>query len=198
MMMKKRHCKGMTLVEILITVGLFAAVSLAIYRSLDGGIRVWKKSQELVCEEGIALFFERLTADIRNAREYSLIMPEGGETKFAFSTTVVTAQDQILASRENIRQIGKVEYYFDITAHTIYRRQANYGQAVNKKFQDPMSIVNGLDSLHFKYFYLSEGKETQTQQVSSVLPYALEAEVKFTDRYGPRSLKKLILIPVKM
>ncbi|MBF0484433.1 MAG: prepilin-type N-terminal cleavage/methylation domain-containing protein [Candidatus Omnitrophica bacterium] len=189
---------GMTLVEILITVSLFAAVSLAIYRSLDGGIRVWKKSQQLVIEENIAIFFDKFTSDLRNAFEYSLIEAKGTENSLLFPALVYTPQDQALGKDAYVRQIGSIEYYFDAGERAVYRRQFNYSQAVKNKMVDAKKVLSGIDEMNLKYFFMSEKKGIDSRNFSAVLPYGLEVEIKFTDMYGARSLNKIIFIPKKI
>ena len=190
--------KAMTLMEILIVASLISVISIAVYNALSNGLKIWNKHKSLVIEEDILIFFDKLTHDARNSFIYSKILYEGTEFSFACPTMVsVKADPQSgLDAEEYVTQIGKVDYYFDLTDRSIYLKKANYGQAVKGEYQDPQRLVTSVDDVRFKYIYLTDEGELTQPNIADIIPAAIEVEVQFTDRFGKRSLTKIIDIPV--
>ena len=190
--------KGMTLMEILIVMSLLALVSLAIYHSLSNGIRVWERNRELVVEEDVVIFFDKLTQDLRNTYFYSKINFKGDEFRFSFPTIVYTPADKRsnIPEGEFIEQMGRVEYYYDFNDNTLYRRQANYSQALNERFGRPRALVTSVDRIKFRYHYITDEEEIYTPEILDVLPSGVEVEVEFSDNQGQKMMRKFVDIPI--
>jgi len=196
---KKRLC-AMTLMEVLIVVSLVSAVCLAIYSSLANGIKVWERSQKLIIEEDIAIFFEKINRDLQNVYQYSLIDFKGNNRNFSFPTMIKFLPDKRsqFNDQQFIEQMGKVEYYFDGISRNLYKRQASYGQALNQKFGDPRVIISNIDDIIFKYVYVTEAGEFFSDQILEVLPMGVVVEVHFLDDEEKRVLRKIMDIPVNI
>ena len=184
--------------EMLIVVSLLSLIGLALYKSLANGIKVWERSQRLVKEEDVALFFEKLTQDLRNTYLYSRIKFEGNELGFSFPAYVKTLADARGHSPrgEYIEQMGRVEYAFDPNKDIIYKRQANYGQALDNHYQPEQVLVRSVERVKFNYFYWTKKEELYSQDVLDVPPSGVEVELEFSDKLGRRSMRKFIEIPV--
>ena len=59
--------EGLTLIEILLVLSLVSIISIALYKALRNGLQVWERSRYLVVEEDIAIFFDKITQDIKNS-----------------------------------------------------------------------------------------------------------------------------------
>ena len=190
--------KAMTLIEILIVTSLIAIISVAIYGCLSSGIRVWNEANRLVVEEDIAIFFDKISKDLRNVYSYSRIKPHGGMFKFSFPAIVYTRVDKGLGHSDNtyVDQLGKVEYYFDPISDSVYRRQANYSQAISEKYSKGSKIVGSVESLKFRYFVLTPEGEIAKNEILDYIPSAVEVVVVFKDSRGERSMRKFIDIPI--
>ena len=188
----------MTLMEVLIVASLISLISVAIYKSLDSGLKIWERNRHILVEEDILIFFEKLSRDIRNSFIYSKILYEGTETKFSCPVLVpVLTEDPGRGQQsEYVDQIGKVEYYFDLNYRNIYSRKADYGQALKGDYDTAQLLVKGVDHLKFKYLYLTQDGELSQADISDVIPSAIELEVKFTDRFGSRTLQRTISLPI--
>lgn len=188
----------MTLVEILLAVALTTLAGVSIYHSLSMGINVWKRSQQLDTEEDIAIFFEKLSADLYNSFLFTQIKFEGNEFRLAFPTMVYTPADRALNLGEDqyVDQIGKVEYYYDVGQDKIYRREANYSQAVRERYNEPRLIASSVSNVKFRYYFMTETGELSSTEILDVLPTGIEIEVEFSDQRGKRTMKKFIDIPV--
>lgn len=181
---------GMTLIEILIVVSIMSMVSVAIYASLSNGLKVWKRHHELVVEEDIVIFFEKLTQDLRNAFEFSQFEIEGQEQKFSFPTIV-----QIQMDDEMIQQIGKVEYYFDLLDRSMYRREAQYGQALQEQYGMPVKLIANIQQFMIRFYYITEDGESVFSSPEQGLPAGIEIEFKFISKGKERSMRRYIDIP---
>ncbi|OGX54722.1 MAG: hypothetical protein A2306_11275 [Omnitrophica WOR_2 bacterium RIFOXYB2_FULL_38_16] len=189
---------AMTLIEILIVTSLIAVISVAIYSCLSSGIRVWQESNRLVVEEDIAMFFDKISKDLRNVYSYSRIKPQGDVFRFSFPAIVYTKADKGSGHPEGsyVDQLGKVEYYFDPISDSIYRRQANYSQAVSEQYSRESKIVGSVERLKFTYFVLTPEGEITKNEILDYIPSAIEVLVVFKDSRGERSMRKFIDIPI--
>ncbi len=190
--------RGMTLMEILIVVSLMSMLSLAIYKSLTNGLRVWERSNQMVVEEDILVFFDKMARDVKNAYRHSLVLFEGGMMTFAFPSVVSILPDVQSGLPEDVfvEQLGKVEYYYDTLHKTINRRQAGYGQALQRQFSPPRIMAQSVDRVRFLYYYLADQNELVSEKVLDTMPNGVEVIVKFSDAKGTRELKKYISIPI--
>lgn len=190
--------QGMTLMEVLIVISLISMISVAIYGALSNGINVWEKSNQLVVEEDVAIFFDKIAVDLHNAFLYSKIQFEGNEFRFSFPTVVYTQADSMsgISQDKYVYQIGEVEYYFNLLDKNIYRRQANYSQALSEQFGPPQLLVNSVERLNFRYFYITDEGELLTDSVFEVLPAGIEIEVEFMDSEQNKIMRKIIDVPV--
>src|SRR5437773_11479335 len=105
--------KSFTLVEMLLVTSLMAVIGLALFQSLANGLKVWNISTQHAMEDDAAIFFEKISGDVRDAMDYSLIKFDGSKNKISFPTIVRTLSDPRLSPQPDyISQIGKVEYEF--------------------------------------------------------------------------------------
>lgn len=189
---------GLTFVEVLLAAALTTIVGFMIYQSLSLGIDVWQRSQQISIEEDVMLFLDRLSFDLHNSFLFSQIKFEGNEFHIAFPTIVYTPADRRLNLGEDVyvEQVGKVEYYYDLGSDTVYRRQANYSQAVRERYGEPQQLVAGVENLRFRFYFLTERDELSSSEILDVLPTGVEVTVQFLDAKGSRSMSKFIDIPV--
>ena len=190
--------KAMTLAEILIVVSLISIVSIAIYNALVNGLKVWDRSRTLLQEEDVAVFFEKISEDLRNSFTYSLIPVQGNEFRFTFPTRVRTTVDQRRRGQdeEYADEIGQVEYYYDLQTDTLFKRSAVYGQAVNYQFGEPKKILTSISDFRFQYIYLTEKEALNSSDVLDILPSSVEITVKFVERGKERILTKIVDLPL--
>lgn len=204
MFLLRKQCKtrsqGMTLVEILLVVVLSSMLSIAAYNLLLSGLRIWERAQRLVVEEDVVIFFDKITKDLQNTFYYSRIIATGNEQRFAFPSRVTTLADKKrgLSQGAYVEQIGQVEYYFDGATQSLYRRQANYAQALNGDFGEARVLVHGVDRLKFRYIYLTEDGEIFSDEVLDLLPSSVDVEIFLNKKSEEKLLKKLINIPLTL
>lgn len=190
---------GFTFIEVLLVASLFSLIGVALYSTFSSALKIWDRSQRVVMEEDVTLFFDRIGEDLRNTFYHSRIHFLGKETRMSFATTVSTVADPHSSRREEelIDQIGRVEYYFDLTDKGLYRRQANYAQALREQYQEPRLMVAGIRDLKFRYYFVGESDLLLHQFVEQVIPISVEVVVVFEDESGQRhEMRRFISIPV--
>lgn len=189
---------AMTFIELLIVASLLSILSIALYNALSNGLKVWSRSNRSMLEDDVVIFLDKINSDLKNSFYYSKISFSGSTNKFSFPTMVRVEADPRGPEKkgEYIKQIGKVEYYFDPYNGGLYRRFANYGKAENNEFFKPRLLVSSIDSLRFKYFYARELSELESDKTLETFPSAVEVTVEFSDQSGIRSINKFINIAI--
>jgi type II secretory pathway pseudopilin PulG len=193
----KRHLKAFTLIEILLVASLIAIVSIAVFRSFNNGIKLWAKAQTINREAEATLFLDKMAEDLRSVVTISSIAFKGTGHMVSFPAVVITKADvkSVRASEEIVEQIGAVQYRYDPEQHKIFRRQANYGQAVKDVWLQPeMIMINGIEELDFDYV-IGKGKGFDTKsELSGAIPSGVHVKVRFTDDTGIHELKRFLPI----
>jgi prepilin-type N-terminal cleavage/methylation domain-containing protein len=192
----KRSC-GFTLIEILLVSALFAMCSIAIFRTFVSGVKLWEHAQRFSVQEDISIFMDKLSEDLRNGFYYSKIKFSGMETQLVFPAFVTTKADENSSRRTEglIDQMGVVKYHLDYEEHKLYRSQANYGQALKGKFQEPRAIVHAVDGIRFAYYYPGKKGLQAYAKAQDAIPAGVYVEVKFHDESSERTMSRFIAIP---
>lgn len=143
------------------------------------------------------IFFDKISYDLRNSLAYSQIRFEGKPQSVSFGLIVRTPVDSKRkpGSNEYNDQIGKVEYYFDDNKNNLYRRQANYSQALNRQFSEGYLLSKDITSLKFLYYYRSGKAYVVQESAKDILPSFIKIELAFNDRKDRRSIVRLVNIP---
>lgn len=178
--------------------GMIAA---ALYHSLVQGIKIWHRVSQFIIEEDIALFLDRIEQDLQNSFVYSQIQFRGRENRLAFPAIIKTRQDPSLTSGQTVYvdQMGQVEYYFEMGDQKVYRREANYSQALNKKYALAKPLTQAVKSLDFRYYLIDEFNELTLRRTVEELPAAIRIEINYTDTGGhDLQMVKTVNIPLKL
>jgi type II secretory pathway pseudopilin PulG len=187
----------MTMIEVLIVVMVASMVGLTTYQSISSALRVWERHQKMVQEEDILIFFHKLEQDARNIVPFSLIPMTGRQSRIAMPTTVFIPGDPQRGWGQGVYmdQLGLVEYYFDAPERSVYRRQVNYAQAINRLFGRNQKVLTDIDDFKIRYFFLTQEGVTYSSSVDNIIPAGIEVKVAYTDAYGRQEMEKIINIP---
>lgn len=191
--------RAFTLIEVLLVSVLISVISLAIFRCFANGLKLWGRAQRLNNEVEVAIFLEKIADDLRSTVNMSGLDFKGTISKVSFPSIVRTKADPKSARVEEvlINQIGKIEYYYDFSKHAIFRRQANYSQALKDKWQIQDSpVVSDIDSLEFHYDIASQKDFSLKSETRGGIPLGIMVDVHYSDRSGQHQLKRYIPIPV--
>ena len=189
---------GMTLIEILIVASLIGAVSISIYGALSMGLKVWQRSRGSAVEQDIAIFFDKITKDLHNTYYFSTLPAEGSQEQFTFPS-YVTRMVYLENHQEGaVEQIGLVRYEFKMLDHQVIRREAGYSGALNKNFTKSQIVLDVVDSIHFRYIYVSDGQQLESDHLFETLLASVEVDVSFKDIYGLHEMKKIVDLPLSI
>jgi len=194
--MKLRR-SGFTLMEILLVSALIATISIAIFAALNNGIKLWGRGIAVDKKGDVFIGLEKISQDIRGVIPYSLINFQGSEEKISFATIVFTPADANSSRAEEglVDSIGAVEYRYEPADGKIFRRQADYGQALKKQWGKEQEIASGISDVHFDYFVDGERRTEGRAHVDSQIPTG----VLLTLRLGPQgqqTMQRYFEIPV--
>lgn len=184
--------------EMVLVTSLITVISLALFHSLVNGLKVWEISMVYNGEEDAAIFFDKISQDLRNATDYSLIKFDGNEDKLSFATIVRTVDQRVTPQAEYISQIGKVEYEFDKLHNMLLRRQGNYGQAVAGEFDPARPLFEAVKFVKFSYYVMDADRIVIADRVpDGQWPVAVQVDVSFTGGKGEElnTMSKVIHIP---
>jgi prepilin-type N-terminal cleavage/methylation domain-containing protein len=194
----KSYCRAFTLIEMLIVASLLSVTGLAVYHAIANGMRVWEYSRRYSSQEDIAIFFEKITADLQNVYQSSLISFDGKAQNIFIPTIVRMPADQGSPDKgQMIEQMGAAEYYLQAGKRTIYRRQNNYSQALkNKKNIQARALSDSVTRLHFSYFVVEDGELKLKKKLSDEIPASVQIEIDFVEVGGNvRHLQRMINLP---
>jgi hypothetical protein len=179
----------------LLVTSLLAVTGLAVYHSLINGLTIWQVSNRYRQEEDIVIFLDRISQDLRNSVDFSLIKFDGKSNKLSFATVVRTLVEPSGPQPDYVSQIGRVEYSFDNGA--ILRRQAAYGQALANKYGPLRPLVRSLGQVTFSYYVIDPTNHIVLKnRAKDQWPVGVLIEVKFTDKgEKENTFSKLIAIP---
>lgn len=196
-----RRSGAFTLVETALVVSIVAVIGLAVFHALANGLEVWKRSRALSADEDVAIFFDKLERDLHNSFRYQKLPFKGDGLHLTFPTIVhapVDPKHPEWDTDEYVDLMGLVEYRFDASEQGVYRRQANYGQAMSKEFEDPRLLAGHIKGLRFRYYYINPGDEKGelVDEYEGELPSAVLVMLEFDEPTGgTRTLTRLVNLP---
>ncbi|HOW36417.1 MAG TPA: hypothetical protein PL155_08410 [Candidatus Omnitrophota bacterium] len=195
--LRQKNIKAFTLIEIFLVIGLLAAISIAVYSAFSGGLKVWQRAKGALAQEDIMIFLDKISYDLRNSLMYSQIRFEGKPQSISFGAIVRTPVDLKKNPKgdDYTDEIGKVEYYFDGNKKNMYRRQANYSQAINHRFSKEYLLSKDITSLKFQYYYRSGATYVLKENAKDILPSCVRIDLEFKDRKDRRNIVRLVNIP---
>ena len=190
---RKYNRKSFTLIEVLLVVSLLSVISLAVYHTLSNCIKVWQRANRAFLEADIAIFFEKVNHELKNSVFFSQIPFDGKSAKLDFATVIKTSPDAQLELTKNryIPQPGRVEYFFN--SGNLYRKQANYSQALKGKFGGPQVLIKGLKSVKFSYYYSGKDGPKLYKEAKNIIPAAITINLEFGEG---QEIRKTVSIPI--
>ena len=195
----KLKLQSFTLIEALLVTSLIALVGVAILHSFANGLKLWAKAERVSRQAEVAIFLDKMAEDLKSVFVISGINFKGLSSQMSFPAIVMTEADQksSRASEGIIDQMGAVQYRLASESHTIFRRQANYAQALKGKWsQKELPVVSGIDELDFYYETASAKGFLLKSEINEEIPLGVMVEVHFSDDSGQHQLKRYLSIPV--
>jgi prepilin-type N-terminal cleavage/methylation domain-containing protein len=187
--MKKRahRRRAFTLVEVVIVTAMVAIISLAIYSTLNNGLRIWKRVNESLPEEDIAIFMEKFAVDARNSFISKDMLFHGTKESMAIPSVVVTPWVKG-------RTIGQVVYSFDSSTKSVMRRVRDFSHV----YRDEEGIIGGqiihIRSAEMRYYSYDEEKKLYqwiSEWQAENMPLAARITI-VTDEQIPQTITRTV------
>ena len=188
----------MTLMEVLLTATLVSIIGVAVFQAFNNGVKLWARSKGLDRDLAAAMFLERVGDDLRSTVTIAGVPFKGTGARFSFPAVVWTPADRRGArSAEGlVDQVGAIEYYYDDGAKIVYRRQANYSQALKRQWGDPQEAAASVEGLA-AYYYFSGNNGMQARTLADgAVPAGIMLEMSYRNGTGEHRLKRFFPVPV--
>ncbi|MBI5150058.1 MAG: prepilin-type N-terminal cleavage/methylation domain-containing protein, partial [Candidatus Omnitrophica bacterium] len=139
-----RNESGLTLIELLVTTAILSVISLAIYSSLNSGIKVWQRITREIPHEELDIFFNKFARDLHNAIRFTGISFLGTDEMLEFATLVNSPLGGAGSTP------GRVRYVYDPGSHKLTRSQQDYSQVyTGEEAAKEQPIAGDVTSLKF-------------------------------------------------
>jgi type II secretion system protein J len=156
--MNKLH-QGLSLLELMLAISIFAIVVVGIYSTFGAGLSVWRKTQKAQnLYQDIRLFLNKIEQDLENAVLYSdsekseYFNFEGEENKMSFFSLVHTFQ-----TIPHHPELRRITYSFDESTRTLQRLEQAFVHSTQEgESQEAEQIVAQIYNLNFFYCYIDE------------------------------------------
>ncbi|MDP8293070.1 MAG: prepilin-type N-terminal cleavage/methylation domain-containing protein [Candidatus Orphnella occulta] len=201
---RKRDC-AFTLIEILISVTIASLVAVAIYSIFTNGINAWRKGNEnKAYARKLRLVSEKMTSEIRNVFEFSMIAFEGKEDFFMFPALIPQAEDRSGDMSAEYSQVGRIAYFYDNRKDAFCKEVKALPEVLNEEeIGDGEVLIEDVNGLKIGYCYLDnvsgeyKWKEDWNKEEQDTIPQALTIEISFNkDVMKNDKFSKTIFIPM--
>ena len=200
----RRYENGFTLVELLLVAVVLAALGVAAYTALSGGIRLWKAVNRETPQKDMRLFFLKMSDDLRSAFKYSSMGFSGEPESVSFPTFVTS-----FAGEDAEERMGWVSYHFDAGGSSVVRTESDYSQFYVSKPGSVRPLVDGVASVRFQYYcydpetesyiwmnaWSEEEAPSPGVEVDKTLPRAVKVEVELGDGYRGEIFSEVLPVP---
>jgi len=191
--------RGLTLVELLVTLALLTMVCGAVVATLAGGLRVWGRLKAHgTRDQWIQVALEQLQHDLHNLRSFEPIGFDGSYEAFAFPALVPVDVE----GQPSHDELGRLGYFFDQIHQRFCRSQYSYRLLRAHRVKDSCdSVLTEIDRLRFRYGAIDPDTNTlawSESWSSAEAPLAVNIEIGYRDAstQRPASQSFLVLLPV--
>ncbi|MBI3011075.1 MAG: hypothetical protein HYY58_01090 [Candidatus Omnitrophica bacterium] len=186
---------GLTLVELLVTLALLAAVIGTVAATFAGGVRVWERLEARgTRDQWVQVALEQLRHDLHNLRAFEPIGFEGSYDEFAFPALVPVDVEGAPSHDE----VGRLGYFFDQIHQRLCRSRHSYRTLRGHRVKDACdTVLAEVDRLRVRYGALDPDTNVLTWSESwssAEIPLAVKIEVGYRDASTQRSASRSLLV----
>ncbi|MEK7850184.1 MAG: type II secretion system protein GspJ [Candidatus Omnitrophota bacterium] len=188
-----KNKNGLTFVEVLITCFMVALIGIAVYSSLNNGIRAWQRVQQKMPEEDIAIFFDKFLNDVSNSFQYPQISFSGNQTYVAFPAMIGIG-------------IGRSSYNFNPGQGRLERAQEAYSDIFESKAPQFYSILSDVSAFVLSYYFYDVEEEEfiwshewppqEGKPLDANIPLAVRAAIEVNNGKKTYGYTKVIQLPL--
>ena len=190
---KQSSLTGFTLIEATIVAVLFSVVGITLLATFSSGIKIWRKVYSKDSEEGIFIFLDTVSSDLRNTIKYSSVSFSGTKTSMSFVTYVVT-RSRLSGLGEGI---GEVNYYWDKDRHSIFRTVRNLSDVYKNTAGSIRDVLDGVDNFELSYhFYDTKEKKSFWLSKWDKKKIPISVRIRLSVSYDKRTVSYLHTVDI--
>jgi hypothetical protein len=185
---------GFTFIEIMIVTMMVAVVSIAIFTTLNNGIKLWQRMTQSVPQEDINILLDKFGSDLRQCFLFKTIPFVGEKDRFECATLVAS-------STLKKKTVGKVIYAYLSGERALMRQALDYSSFYSGSQTISAEMLKKITALEFSYYWLDpERKEYRWLKEWSKegLPLAVRLEATITVGETEYGFIKTVSIPVSV
>lgn len=172
--------RGVTLVELLVTVSLMALIAAATMAALTGGLKVWQRTAEYgTQQQGAVVVLERVRRDVQSARWSTLVPPKGRYDEYAFGAVGVLPE-----LGDAPAELGRLGYYHDSMKRHLCRSFVPYRLMKRERLRERCQVVlEGVQRVRFRFQDAPAGGKAGRWRESwdqAALPASIRVELELT------------------
>ena len=190
--MSKKNC--FTLTEVAIVAALFSVVGIALVSSFSSGLKVWKKVYTQTPQDQVAIFFDKVSLDLRSAFNHNEIKFLGNAKRISFPGLIITRD----SGGSLKKSIGEVVYYWDESGKKILRITNSMSDLYKESRGKVYEVLNGVDNFEINYYSYSPEEDEyfwNDCRQDGILPLSVTITVSFGYEDNILNFTKTISLP---
>mgnify|MGYP001571234000 FL=1 len=193
---QNRSRRGLTLVELFVTLVLFALIAATLAATFAGGVKVWERFQTVGArEQWLQVAFDQFRRDLHDARRFQPIPFQGAYDAVSFPALVLTA-----AEARDDQELGRVGYFWDGTRRRLCRSHESYRRLAHAGLKDTCeAVISDLDRLRLSYYTwdpADEAYEWSSSWSASEPPLAVKLELTYSEPSSRRAVTQALIVHV--
>ena len=186
----------MTLVELLVTLVLFALIAATLAATFAGGLKVWERFQTSgTREQWLEVAFDQFRRDLHDARRFQPIPFQGTYDTVSFPALVSTATET-----GDYQELGRVGYFWDGARRRLCRSHDPYRRLAHAGLKDTCeTAMSDLDRLHLSYYTWDAANGTYSWSSSwsaAEPPLAVKLELTYNEPSSRRPVTQSLIVQV--
>ncbi|MBI4323251.1 MAG: hypothetical protein HY596_03135 [Candidatus Omnitrophica bacterium] len=188
----------MTLVELLVTLVLFALIAATLAATFAGGLQVWERFQTSGTREPwLQVAFDQFRRDLHGARRFQPIPFQGAYDALSFPALVSTA-----AETGDYQELGRVGYFWDGARRRLCRSHDPYRRLAHAGLKDTCeAVISDITRLHLSYYAWDPAEETYDWSSSwsaAEPPLAVKLELSYNEPSSRRPVTQSLIVQVPL
>ena len=195
--------RGLTLIEMLISLALVAVVGMTAFGVFSGGFNIWERVQGSGGQDRLVeLTLEQIRRDLSSARFFEPVGFEGAYDQVSFPSLVTMTYHRDKSELE-VDEPGRVGYWFDSGRGALCRSEHGYRLVRRYRLRDyRRPVLVGVRRVRFSYAKLQEnGKAVDWSggwEPEDGHPAAVKIEIGYLDETTKEERSRELLVPLPL
>lgn len=201
--------RGFTLIELIVSITIFALAGTAVLAVLTNGITAWRRgNKDRTYLRKIRLVTESMARDLRNTFKFSGIAFEGEEDSVIFPVLISSEPDsnpgEDETGHETGHEVGRVVYFYDKKRKVMCKEEKTFSEVYQQEGEVGKGKVlfEHLRKLEFSYCYLDNAtgdykwKDDWKKEEQDSIPVGVKTKMIFEKKIGLEDFERTIFIPI--